>query len=442
LGTLRKVAAVIESFADSKRRVVVVDGCRTPFCRSGTVFTDLRSYDLGRMAVSGLLHRTAIDPEVVDLLVMGTVIADPATSNLGREVVLASQLPDSCPAYTVSVACVSSLQSFLDAARAIATGGADVAIAAGAETLSDAPIRYRRSVRKRLIAAQRARGPGDYLKLMKGLGPSDLLPEPVALAEFSTGEIMGENCERLAKRFGITREAQDAYAAQSHQRAAAATGAGELAGQITPVFVPPKATAVREDNGIRADSTVESLARLKPVFDRRFGTITAGNSSYLTDGGAAVLLASEDAAAKLGLDAVAVLRSASVEALDPLEELLLGPALTLPRALQGADLELADVEVVELHEAFAAQVLAVLQLLDDPEWCATRLGRDTPVGAVDPARLNAWGGSLSVGHPFGATGARLITNCCRRMVAEDARHGVVAACAAGAIGIGMVFERA
>jgi acetyl-CoA acyltransferase len=434
------VDAVIETFADSSRRVVVVDGCRTPFCRSGTVFTDLRSYDLGRMAVSGLLHRTRVDPGAVDLLVMGTVIADPATSNLGREVVLASQLPDSCPAYTVSVACVSSLQSFLDAARAIATGGAEVAIAAGAETLSDAPIRYRRSVRKRLIAAQKARGPGDYLKLLKGLGPKDLLPEPVALAEFSTGEIMGENCERLAKRLGITREAQDEYAARSHQRAAAATVEGLLAGQITPAFVPPKGIAVRDDNGIRGDSTPEALAKLRPAFDRRFGTITAGNSSYLTDGGAAVLLASEMAAQRLGLEPIATLRSAAVAALDPLEELLLGPALTLPRALDAAELGLDEIEVVELHEAFAAQVLAVLRLLEDQQWCAERLGKDAPVGAIDSERLNRWGGSLSVGHPFGATGARLITNCCQRMRAETAKHGVVAACAAGAIGIGLVFE--
>jgi acetyl-CoA acyltransferase len=263
----------------------------------------------------------------------------------------------------------------------------------------------------------------------------------VALAEFSTGEIMGENCERLAKRLGITRQAQDAFAARSHQRAAAATVDGHLAGQIAPAFVPPKGAAVREDNGIRGDSTMESLAKLRPAFDRRFGTITAGNSSYLTDGGAAVLLASDSAARMLGLEPVATLRSAAVAALDPLEELLLGPALTLPRALDAAGLELPEVEVVELHEAFAAQVLAVLQLLEDPGWCSERLGRDRPVGPVELDRLNTWGGSLSVGHPFGATGARLITNCCQRMAAEDAKNGVVAACAAGAIGIGLVFER-
>jgi len=424
----------------SSRRVVVIDGCRTPFCRSGTDFADLRAYDLGRLAVSGLLHRTRVDPEAVDMLVMGTVIADPATSNLGREVVLGSQLPTSCPAHTCTVACVSSLQSFLDCARAIATGAAEVAIAAGAETLSDAPIRYRRSVRKRLIAAQKARGPAGYLKLLRGLGLKDLLPEPVALAEFSTGEVMGEKGERLAKRLGITRAAQDEYALMSHHRAAAAAADGRLARQIVPVFPAPRYRAVTADNGVRGDSSLDKLASLKPAFDRRFGTITAGNSSYLTDGGAAVLLASEEAATRLGLEPIAVLKGAAVAALDPLEELLLGPAMTVPAALDAAGLGLAEVKVVELHEAFAVLVLAVLQLLENDRFCRERLGRDRALGAIDRERLNAWGGSLSVGHPFGATGARLINNCCHRMQAEKARFGLVAACAAGAIGIGLVFE--
>jgi acetyl-CoA acetyltransferase family protein len=427
--------------SDSSRRVVIIDGCRTPFCRSGTDFNDLSAYDLGRMAVSSLVNRTRIDPGLIDLLVMGTVIADPQTSNLGREVVLGSQLPTSCPAYTVSVACVSSLQSFLDCARAIETGAADVAIAAGAETLSDVPIRFQRPVRERLIASQKAKGPVDYARILKGLKPADLLPEPMAIAEFSTGESMGENCERLAKRLGIGREAQDKYALLSHLRAARATEDGLLGQQIEPARPRPKFAAVRADNGIRSDSTLDKMAALKPAFDRRFGTVTAGNSSYLTDGAAAVLLASESAAGRLGLEPVAVLRSSATAALDPLEELLLGPALTIPNALDRAGLELDDVGVVELHEAFAAQVLAVLKLLDDDTFCRDRLGRDRPVGSVDMDRLNLWGGSLAVGHPFGATGARLITNCCQRMAHEDARYGLVSACAAGAIGIGMVLER-
>ena len=419
---------------------MVVDGRRTPFCRSLTEFEDLTTYDLGRMAVSGLIHATGVDPDAVDLLVMGTVLADPRTSNLGREVVLGTHLPNTVPAHTVTMACVSSLQSFVDCARAIELGAADVAIAAGAETLSDAPIRYRRSVRKRLMRAQRAKGPGDWLKLLIGLSPRDLAPEPVAIAEFSTGEVMGENCERLVKRLGITREAQDAYALESHHRARAATDDGHLARQIVPAYVRGRDEPVTEDNGVRV-ADPDKLARLRPAFDRHFGTVTAANSSYLTDGASAVLLASDEAAGRLGLEPIAVLRSSVVAALDPLEELLLGPALVLPRALAEAGLELGDVAVVELHEAFAGQVLAVLELLRDPAWCRERLGRFEPLGVVDHSRLNAWGGSLSVGHPFGATGARLVTTALHRLEAENARHAVVAACAAGALGIGLVLER-
>lgn len=423
------------------RRVMVVDGRRTPFCRSMTDFTELTTYDLGRMAVAGLLHATRVDPAAVDLLVMGTVLADPRTSNLGREVVLGTQLPRSVPAWTVTMACVSSLQAFVDCARAVADGAADVAIAAGAETLSDAPIRYTRAVRRRLMLSQKARRVGDYLKLLKGLHLKDLAPEPVAIAEFSTGEVMGENCERLAKRLGIARADQDAYAIASHSRARRATDDGLLTRQIVPAWLPGATAPVTADNGIRV-GTPDQLASLRPAFDRRFGSVTAANSSFFTDGAAAVLLASEEAAGRLGLEPLAALRSISTAALDPLEELLLGPALTLPRALADAGLTLDDVGVVELHEAFAAQVLAVLTLLEDETWCRERLGRDEPVGTVDRARLNAWGGSLSVGHPFGATGARLVTTCVHRMQHEQARHGVVAACAAGALGIGLTFERA
>lgn len=424
------------------RSVVVVDGCRTPFCRSSTVFSNLSTYDLGRAAVAGLMHRTRVDPGTVGMLVMGTVIADPHTSNLGREVVLGSGLPYSCPAHTVSVACVSSLQAVLDCACGIATGAADVAIAAGAETLSDAPIRFRRSVRKRLIAARRVRGVGSYLRLLSGLRPADLLPEPLALTEFSTGEVMGENGERLAKRLGITREAQDDYAARSHYRAAEATANGLLTRQIVPTFVPPTFAPVRADNGIRADTGPEKLSALRPAFDRKFGTLTAGNSSYLTDGASAVLLASEDGAERVGLQPLATIRSSAVVALDPLEELLLGPVFAIPRALAGAGISLGDVGVVELHEAFAAQVLAVIGLLEDELFCRERLGLAGPVGTLDTGRLNAWGGSLAVGHPFGATGCRLMATCCQRMHQENARYGLVAACAAGAIGTAIVLERA
>lgn len=421
-------------------RVVVIDGARTPFLRSGTQFVDLMAYDLGRMAVAGLMHKTRLDPAAVDLLVMGSVIQEVKTSNLGRDVALGAGLDLAVPAYTVTMACVSSLQSFLSCAQAIQTGQASVAIAAGAELLSDVPIRISRPLRKRLIAAQKVKGPLGYFSLLGGLSLGDLSPERPAIAEFSTGEVMGQNCERLTKRLGITRQAQDEYALMSHQRAARATEQGLLARQIDPAYVKPYREPVAVDNGFHADTSLEKLARLRPAFDKRLGTVTAGNSSFLTDGAGAVLLASEEAAGRLGLKPLAYVNSVSVAALDPLEELLLGPAVTMPRTLADAGLELAEVEVVELHEAFAGQVLGVLKLLEDEQWCRERLGRDRPVGAVDLERLNAWGGSLSVGHPFGATGARLITTCCHRMAHEKARYGLVAACAAGALGIGAVLE--
>jgi acetyl-CoA acyltransferase len=423
-------------------RVVVVDGCRTPFLRSGTDFFDVTGHELGRMAVSGLLHRTGIDPGAVELLVMGAVLQDPRATNVAREVVLSSGLPDSCAAYTVTMACISSLQAFVDAARAIATGAVEVAIAAGLDTLSDAPIRFRRAVRRRLIAAQKARGAAGKLKLLAGLKPSDLLPEAPAIAELSTGETMGQTCERLAKRYGIARAEQDEYALASHLRAARATAEGLLARQIVPAWPPPRFAPVTADNGIRGDTTIERLAALPPAFDRKLGTVTAGNSSFLTDGAAAVLLTSERKAAELGLAPIAVLRSMTVSAMDPREELLLGPAFATPRALDEAGWRLEDIDVIELHEAFAAQVLAVLQALEDERFCRERLGRGGPVGRIDRGRLNAWGGSLSVGHPFGATGARLLTTCCHRLQHENARTGLVTACAGGALGIAIALERA
>ncbi|MFH1176311.1 MAG: acetyl-CoA C-acyltransferase, partial [Acidobacteriota bacterium] len=292
-----------------------------------------------------------------------------------------------------------------------------------------------------LIAAQKTRGLLGRLRLFGSLKLSDLLPEAPAIAEFSTGETMGQNGERLAKRLGISREEQDEFAMTSHHRAARAAADGLLARQIVPLFLPPRYAPIAADNGIREDTTREKLARLRPAFDRRFGTLTAGNSSFLTDGAAAVLLMTEVKAERYGLEPLAVVRSSAVTGQDPLEELLLGPAFATPRALDCAGLSLEEIDVVELHEAFAAQVLGVLKVMEDEKFCRERLGRDGALGRIDRARLNAWGGSLSVGHPFGATGARLVANCCHRMRHEGGRYGLVSACAGGAIGIAMVLER-
>lgn len=412
------------------REVFVVDGRRTPFLRSGTAFRDLTAYDLGRMAIAGVVHVTGVDPAALDMIVMGTVVADPNTSNVARESALGAGVPASVPAYTTTAACISANVAFRDCAYAIAAGDAELAVAGGTETLSDVPIRWSRPLRKRLIASQKARGFGDYLKLLKGLRPRDLAPDVPAIADFSTGLTMGQNAERLVKRLGIGREAQDEFALASHHRAARAAKDGRFDDHIVAARVPPKFAPVDADNGIRGDSTPDKMAKLRPAFDRRYGTVTAGNSSYLTDGASAVLLASEGGTQRRGLTPLARVVSQALVALDPLDELLLGPARAVPQALERAGLRLSDMDVVEFHEAFAGQVLSVLKVLEDDG-----------VGTVDRARLNAWGGSLSIGHPFGATGGRLVTTACRRLIAEDGRYGLVAACASGGLGYALVLER-
>lgn len=424
----------------ASRRVVLVDGVRTPFLRSQTAFENLMAYELATMAVNGLLQRTGLDPARLDRVILGTVIADPRTSNLARETVLASGIPNHVPAFTVSDACISSNTAISSAYEAIASGNADIVLAGGAETLSDVPIRYRRPVRKRLIASQKAKGFQDYVDLLAGLKPADLLPEIPSIAEFSTGLTMGDNAERLAKRFGITREAQDAFALSSHHRAAKATEEGRFADQIVPSFVPPDFKPITADNGIRGDSTAEKLAKLSPAFDRKFGTVTAGNSSFLTDGASACLLMTEAKAEEMGLAPIAAIRSYALVGLDPLEELLLGPVVSTPPALAKAGLTLDDIGVFEIHEAFAAPVLAVQKLLADDAYCRERLGLPGALGEIADEKVNAWGGSLSIGHPFGATGGRLVTTCARRMLDEKARYGLVTACAAGALGHAIILE--
>ncbi len=423
------------------RTVVVVGGCRTPFLRSGTGYADLMAYELGAMAVSGLMRRYRVDPAAVDRVIFGTVIAEPRTSNLARETALAAGLPPSCPAFTVTAACASSNVAIQSGVEAIAVGAADVVIAGGAETMSDVPIRFGREVRRRLIQSQKAKGVLDYVKLLQGLSLKDLAPDTPAIAEFSTGLTMGQSAERLAKRLGLTREEQDRWALKSHQKAATATEAGLYRGQVVPARVPPAFATIEADNGVRGDTTLEKLASLPPAFDRAFGTVTAGNSSFLTDGAAACLLMSAGKAEELGIVPLARVVSTSLVAMDPLEELLLGPVASVPEALDAAEVPVGEVGVWEVHEAFAAPVLAFLKLLADKAYCRERLERKDAVGKIDPKKVNAWGGSLALGHPFGATGARLVTTCAERMEREGASLGVVTTCAAGALGHAMVLAR-
>lgn len=423
----------------SPRDVVVVDAVRTPFLKSNGGFRTLMSWELGREAIKGLVGKTGVDPKDVDVVAMGSVVQDPRTSNLAREAMLGAGLPNTIPAFTTTLACISANVAITTVADQIALGRVDVAIAGGAESFSDPPIRLSKNLRQALVKLQKAKGPQDYLAVLSKLSPSDLAPDVPSAAEFSTGLTMGQSCDRLAKRVGVSRVESDEFAVRSHVLADRAWREGRYAEEVVPVAVPPGFDLVKGDDGYRGDSTIEGAAKLKPAFDKDFGVLTAASSSFLTDGGSAVLLMSREKAKTLGFAGKAVIRESVYAAGDPLEELLAGPALTIPLLLKKAGLTAADIGVWEIHEAFAAQVVANVRLMADKTWVKERVGVD---GAVDIPldRLNLWGGSLSLGHPFGATGGRLISTAARRMAVEGARYAVVSGCAAGGQGSAILLE--
>lgn len=423
------------------QEAVFVDGCRIPFLRSGTHYVDLTAYDLARMALRGLVNRTGIDTSTVGAVVLGCVIQDVETANVARESALAAGIPHTVPAHTVTQACISSNQAIASVADAIRLGRVDCAVAGGTETLSDIPIRFNKKVRKQLFEARKAKSAGDYLKLIRQLRPSDLLPDIPSIAEYSTGETMGESGDKLAAAWGVSRAEQDEYAMLSHHRAAEARENGLLADEIVPAFVPQDFKPIEHDNGIRGDTNMDALAKLKPAFVRPYGTITAGNASYLTDGASATLIMSRERAVRDDQPVRGLLRDYLFVAQDPGADLLLGPAYAIPQILQRNGLSVGDVGVFELHEAFAGQVLAVQAALDSKRFAADALGRSKPVGAIPIEKLNTLGGSLSLGHPFGATGARLVTTAVNRLHREGEKFAVVAACAAGGLGHAMLIER-
>lgn len=399
------------------------------------------AYDMGRMVLRGLLTRTGLDPAAVDRVIMGCVIQDVETSNVAREAALGASIPKHVPAFTVTMACISSNQAITAGAELIQSGQADIVIAGGTETLSDPPLRLKRSLRKKLFEARKYKSPQEYLTILKGLGPGDLLPESPSIAEYSTGEVMGESADKLAAMFGVTREEQDEYALRTHERAAAARDDGRLDKELVPATLPPDFEPVTTDNTIRDDTTLEKLRQLSPVFVKPFGTVTAGNASPLTDGASATLLMSAERADAMGVTPVARLSHYTYVAQDPGAELLLGPAYAIPQVLDAAGLTLDDIDVYELHEAFAGQVLAVLAALDSDAFATNNLNRASPVGRIPMDKLNTRGGSVSLGHPFGATGARIVTTAANRLHEEDGELALMAACAAGGQGHAILLER-
>ncbi|CAJ1963502.1 unnamed protein product [Cylindrotheca closterium] len=441
---------------DAARQVVIVGGVRLPFSQSSTIYEDELTVDLQRLAITGLLNKYPQlvtkngdkTTSVIDYVIAGNVIQEVKTSNIAREAAINAGLPYNIGAHTIAQACISANAAITTGAQQIMTGQADVVLAGGVESFSDLPIRLSRPFRQKLIGMNKA------LKKKKGTHPAiaslqhffggkeglkskDLFGlETPAIANYTTGEVMGVSSDKLSAKFGVSRQDQDEFTVRSHTNAAKAHLDGFYKDEIVPY------NGSREENGIKGDSTIESVGKLKPAFVKPHGTHTAANSSFLTDGAAMSLLMSEEKALELGFKPWAYLRDWSFHACDPWEELLLGPTYCTHDILKrNPSLSINDIGVLEIHEAFAGQVLSNLVAMDSDKFAQDRLGGADKVGALDMSKMNIKGGSLSIGHPFGATGSRLLTTASRRLQQEGEQFALLAACADGGLGHACLIER-
>lgn len=428
---------------NGRDRVAVVAGLRTPFTKAGTAQKALRTVDLATVVVKELVARSEIPAREIGLCVYGQVVPTLDWLNIAREVVLRTGLPRDIEAYSVSRACATSIQALTCATEAILAGQHDVAIVGGADSMSDVPLGVSRRLAAALVEAQKARSLGDKIKAFARVSPGDLVPPiPGFSREPTTGEQMGEAAEKMAKMNGISRREQDEIAHLSHSNASRAWKDGTYAAEVMHVIPPPYDAPVDKDNLVRDDSTIEAYEKLKPVFDRKHGTITAGNASPLTDGASALLVMRESKAKALGYSPLGYVKSWAYAAVDPGWQLLMAPVFAAPRALDRAGLRLADMDLVDMHEAFAAQVAANRKALASSAFARERLGRAEAVGEIDPAILNVNGGSIAIGHPFAATGGRMVLSTLRELGRRGKQHALLTVCAAGGLGAALVLEGA
>ena len=421
----------------SIRRVAVLGGSRIPFCRSHTAYAELTNLDMLIASLDGVIDRFALAGAHIDEVVGGAVVTHAKDWNLAREAVIGSALAPTTPATTMMQACGTSLAGALNLGAKIAAGQIECGIALGTDTTSDAPVVFQRRFAQRLVQASRARGFGQKLAAFKGFAPTELAPQPPSTSEARTGLSMGEHCELMAKEWRITREAQDLLAYESHKKAATAYDEGFMDDLVVPC------AGVFHDNNIRGDISLEKMAELKPAFDRSGkGTITAANSTPLTDGAATILLASEDWAAKRGLPVQAYLTQGRTSAVDFVqgEGLLMAPTVAVSELLKQTGLALQDFDYYEIHEAFAAQVLATLKAWESEDYCRRRLGRDAPLGSIDRSKLNVKGSSIAFGHPFAATGARILAVLAKLLHSGGGRRGLISVCTAGGMGVAAILE--
>ena len=435
----RKYGSVLP---EGNRKPVFIDGIRTPFAKSFGVFAETDSLELFSRAVDGLVRKLEIDPNELDEISAGEVAPQAQNPNVARDAIMSLGLPTHIHGFTLNQACVSSLQTIADAAKTVVYGHPHMVLAGGVECLSNVPIPYSKEARRFLIKMSKSRSTADRLSLLKDFSPKAWLPQSPALAEPMTGLTMGEHAEIMAKLNRISREDQDRLALESHKKAAAAQESGKFADEIVPIWPTfGYKSCVDADNLIRRDSTLEALAQIRPAFDTEYGTLTAGNSSPLTDGAAVVLITDEARAKSLGLKPKSRILDFVFVGVDPAEQLLIGPALAIPLLLKRNKLGLKDVDLFEIHEAFAAQVLSCLNSMESKEFCERHFGDTKAFGSIPREKLNVNGGALAIGHPFGATGARLVTTLSNELIRSNKNIGVIGVCAAGAMACAMLVER-
>ena len=422
------------------REVVVVDGLRTPYARAGSELKDVPAEELGRIVITELLARTEFDPAGLDHVIFGNIAQPPGVVNVARVAALKAGVPDSVPAFTVNRLCGSGLQSIVDAYYRIAAGDAEAIIAGGVESMSRIPLLYSQESQDVFTGVFTARDLGSRIAAASRFRPRHFKPEiglQMGLTDAVCGLNMGETAEVLAKENGITREAQDAFALRSHQRVTLARK--KLAEEIVPVPIPPGYESIAtQDNGVRENQSMEALAKLKPYFDRKFGTVTAGNSSQITDGGAAALVMSASAAKAHGYRPLGKIRGFAFCSLEP-ERMGLGPAVATPLALKSAGLSWKDIGLVEINEAFAAQVLACAKVFPSAAWHA-KYRTGGPIGEMDWERTNVNGGAIALGHPVGSSGNRLVTTLLREMRRRGTQFGLATMCIGGGQGGAAVVE--
>lgn len=421
-------------------RVAILSGLRTPFAKQGTAYKQVSALELGATVVTELLARMSVDPSEFQQLVFGSVLPSLEAPNIAREIVLMSPLPKSVDAFSVSRACATSFQSVVSVAQAIELGTITGGLAGGADSASVVPITISKKLAAALVDLSKAKTLTNRISILSTLSVRDLVPIPPSAKEFSTQKTMGEHAEEMAKDHQISREEQDRFAHSSHCKASAAWREGRLEQQVMHTYFPPFREVLAKDNNIRDDSALESYTRLKPAFDKKYGTITPGTSSPLTDGAAAVALMREDRAKSLGLKPLGYLRSAAFAALDPRRDMLMGPSYATPLALDRAGLTLKNMSLVDMHEAFAAQVLCNVKAFASAQFAKEKLGRAAAIGEIDMDRFNVVGGSIAYGHPFAATGARMITQTLWELKRCGGEFALVTACAAGGLGAAVVLE--